>query len=422
MGLLKDILVALIFLPLAICYGACSKKIRPTLAERLGGGQWRKFSDQGGQWLWIHGASVGELAAIEPLLKNIHQTWPTKKILITATSATGCHRAKDLPHVSFAVVLPFDLRLLYRRALRHCNIERLIVLETELWPSLFSFANSKAIETVILNARISDETFPRYLRHKWYFSRLFKSVAMIFAQSELDAQRYFKLGVLPQALVVNGSTKFDIEFAPREQLQAKFGAVYGLDKTRPTLTIGCLRKEEESLMIAVLQVVLQQIPNLQVIIVPRHPERFVPVAKELQRIAIDFHLRSAGANTSGKSIVLVDAMGELAATYALAEVAIVCGAFSNAGGHNPLEAAVVGTAVLIGPQHFNVRAAVDVLSKYSALQIVDGKEQIVAQIVELFADPQRLSAMQKNAQLAAGELTGASQRFVSYLKANDHVA
>lgn len=422
MGLVKDILAAAIFLPLAVCYGASSKKIRPTLAERLGGGEWQALSSDDAKWLWIHGASVGELAAIEPLLQKIHQAWPDKKILITATSATGCQRARTLPHVSAALVLPFDLRLLYQRALRHLKVEQLIVLETELWPSLFSFARSRGIETVILNARISDETFPRYLKHKWYFSRLLKSVSMIFAQSELDAQRYFKLGVQPEALVVSGSTKFDIAFAPRQELQEKFRSVYGLDQARPTLTLGCLRKEEESLLLGAMESIVHQLPELQVIIVPRHPERFVPVAKELTRLGIDFHLRSQGVNSQNKSVVLVDAMGELAVTYALAEVAIVCGAFSNAGGHNPLEAAAVGAAVVIGPQHYNVRTAVDVLGQFGVLQVVDGPTQIVEQVVALYADKQKLTTIPEIAQQAARELTGTCDRVITYLKAKPHVA
>lgn len=422
MTLLKDIFTAAIFLPLALCYGYASKKIRPTLAERLGGGAWGLLPRDNVKWLWIHGASVGELAAIEPLLEQLHQTLSNRRILITATSATGCERARKLPHVAAALVLPFDLGLLYRRALKQISVDQLVVLETELWPNLFSFARSRGIETVILNGRISDETFPRYLKWKWYFSRLFKSVAKIFAQSQIDAQRYLALGVRPEALIVSGSTKFDIAYASREELQKRYRTEFGLNPQRPTLAIGCLRKEEESLLLGAMESIVREIPEIQVVIVPRHPERFMPVANELQRLGFDFHLRSKGANTLGKPVVLVDAMGELSAAYALAEVAIVCGAFSNAGGHNPLEAAAVGSAVIIGPQHYNVRTAVEVLSKSSVLQIADGPTQLVQQIVSLFADDQKLRTMPAVAAQAVRELAGTSQRVANYLRATQYVA
>ena len=295
----------------------------------------------------FHACSYGEAKAIKPLVESLNKY----KLNFSAITQTGFsvlqEYSKSVRYLPFEIFLPRW----------YVKQKALVVVEAELWYMLFAAAKQKGAKTFLINARVSSRSFPKYMRFKWFYKRIFKNIDSIYAQSYDDAKRLVKLGA--KDIKVSGNIKFLNIQKPSKEYIKKYPVVVTAASTHDG--------EEEGIVLAFLK--LRDIENAQLIVVPRHPERFEKVAQMLQKIARNHNLsyeRFSQTKRFASDIVLVDTMGELINVYNISDVVILGGAFSEIGGHNALEAAQFNTKIISGPHYFN---QIDIFNAIKGIKI-----------------------------------------------------
>ncbi len=305
--------------------------------------------------IWIHAVSVGEVRATVPLVAALEQRFPGRRILMTTMTPTGSAQVRELFGIRVAhCYVPYDLPSAVRRFLVRTQPQLALIMETELWPNLFHFCAARSIPIVVANVRMSEKSMRRYQRFGTFTRATLAQVRIFAAQSEADAARLRVLGAAAQSVHVTGSMKFEINppASLREQAQAlrrQWGA------QRPVWIAASTREGEDELVLEQFGFLRQRLPTLLLVLVPRHPERFATVARLCRRTGFGVELRSERQATlaPGVDILVGDTMGELPLFYAAADVAFVGGSLVPTGGHNLLEPAAAGVAVVFGPNMFN---------------------------------------------------------------------
>ncbi len=383
-------------------------KLRTGITERLGGGGWKNISlDK--SYLWIHAASVGEVTGIESLLKQIKSQY---KILITTTSLTGRAKAKELGVAEYVCLSPLDNRWCLKRALEKINLESLIIVETELWPNLIFYAKRRGVDVSLINARISDYSFPRYKRFSWLLRPILLEIKTILTQTKTDYDRFIALRGLKKGIEVAGSTKYDRNIiTPSEEDRKKLAESFGLSLTSPCLVAGSVREGEDEQIINAYKQLREQFTTLQLIIAPRHPERFATVKDLLKRQDVEFC--SFSDKEKAASVIVLDTIGDLANAYALATVAFIGGTLVDIGGHNPLEPAAFGVPIVVGPYTSNVRDIVSSLKEHEGIVQVANAEEIVPALSYLFSSRLRLAEVGAGAKAAWQANLGATKKVVA---------
>ena len=283
--------------------------------------------------IWFHACSLGEVNSLNPIVSQLSVPVNLSVITQTGYGAAGALDV-DRRYLPFEIFLPFWVR----------RQKALVVLEAELWYMLFVSAKRKGMKTYLLNARISDRSWPRYRRFGWFYRRLFVYVDMVYAQSEKDKRRLEALGA--KHVEVLGNIKSYTSVAITRTFPKPSGEVVVLASTHA---------DEEAMLLEQLQT-----EGRTIIVVPRHPERFEKVASLCKIFAAQKGLsfsRFSKSGTLDADLVLMDRMGELVNLYAIADVVILGGSFvTGVGGHNPLEAAHFHTRLVSGRHIFNQEA------------------------------------------------------------------
>ena len=295
---------------------------------------------------WFHGASVGEVGSLLPIIKQFRSENPQFKILLTSTSATGLDRG--LKDVDYCRMLPFDNSRLVRRATTGWGAKYLFFGETEIWPSLLRELDIQGTKLFLVNGRISERSLKGYRLVRPLFKTALARLTKLFVVDEHSRLRFESLGANSSQVLVVGNAKndrrpqIDVESAKLTR-QKEFTNGY------PVITLGCLRPGEEDVWFQAILDALKLDVNLNVIIAPRHLEKLEYFADRLKRFGI-FHARWSTRSTSRSNIYLIDVMGELEKLYALSDVVFVGGTLlPDYGGHNPLEPAMYGACVVLGP-------------------------------------------------------------------------
>jgi 3-deoxy-D-manno-octulosonic-acid transferase len=335
-----------------------SKRGRARYGERFG--RWSIV--EGTPW-WFHGASVGEVQGLIPLLKRMREELPTERILLTGTSVTGLERGAPL--VDDTRLIPLDSHPLVARALKNVSPARFIISETELWPELISQVQSSGVPVSIVNGRISDYTFAWYRRLRSLFGALIEGCATICVPDTEQEARFLSMGARPSSVLVTGHTKYDSEPRcgagdQREALRQRFFP--GVDARTAVLVLGSLRPQEESWWLDACQRVWGAGGYLRVILVPRHLERVEHFTHELERRKIPFEQWSNRARSAPEAqprVLVLDTMGLLEEAYAAGDLAFIGATLVDIGGHNPLEPAMYGVPVCVGPYTSVIRTIVD---------------------------------------------------------------
>ncbi len=305
--------------------------------------------------LWVHAVSVGEVRAAVPLIAALEQRCPGQVILVTTMTPTGSMQVHELLGARVAhCYLPYDLPSAVARFLERTQPRIALVMETELWPNLFHGCAARSVPVVVANVRMSEKSMHRYLRFSRFTRATLSQVRLFAAQSEADAARLRTLGADPERVRVTGSMKFEINppASLREQAQA-LRRQWG--PQRPVWIAASTREGEDELVLEQFRLLKDRFPDLLLVLVPRHPERFAPVARLCRRTPFAVSLRSerTAVLSSEVDILVGDTMGELPLLYAAADVAFVGGSLVPAGGHNLLEPAAASVAVVFGPHMFN---------------------------------------------------------------------
>jgi 3-deoxy-D-manno-octulosonic-acid transferase len=343
--------------------------------------------------VWLHAVSVGEVNAAVPVVDALRRAHPQLRWLVTTITPTGSERVRALWGESVQhVYVPYDLPGAISRFLTHYRPRLALVMETELWPNLLFGCRDQGIPTYLLNARLSARSLRGYRVLAPLISRVVRTLKRIGAQSTADGKRFIALGATPDGVMDTGNLKFDI--AVPEGLAA-FVQVFGEHAgRRPVWIAASTHEDEEAIVIALHRGLRQRWPDLLLLWAPRHPERFPRVAEQAHSAGwtVATRRKSTWPN-AGDEVFVIDTLGELMPFYACAEVAFVGGSLQPIGGHNLLEPAAVGTAMVTGPHLHNFTDISRRLKEAGALLVVadaDGLTEAVGNLLQDAALRQRM--------------------------------
>jgi len=407
---------------------ATTHKYREGLRERLGRVSPRLYSVSaaGRPVIWLHAVSVGEVLAATQLVKALDGALAEYLVLVSTTTKTGQALARERIGSNRVFYCPLDLPWAVNSYLDALKPRMLVLVETEFWPNLLSGCFRRGIPVVVVNARISNRSWPRYRRLGWFWRPFLGRLSRLMAQSETDAERLRAIGCATERVTVAGNLKFDVRVAK----EAEITKILRAQGTGLRLVVaGSTLEGEEAALIEAWPKLLAADADLVMVLAPRHPERFGAVASLLERSGAAWVRRSEWREQRPErlipgTIVLLDTIGELASAYALASVAFVGGSLVQAGGHNPLEPAQFGAPIVMGPHYANFTAITEALRAHDGLRIAE-KDELAAALNELLEDRAGAEAMGARAREVFEREAGATERCVAAIRevlaANDHV-
>ena len=367
--------------------------------------------------IWIHAVSVGEALAAAPLIRHLQKTRPAGQILVSTMTPTGSARVRELFGAKvFHVYLPYDLPGAQRRFLQRIRPALLVVMETELWPNLLYHCHRQGVKVLLANARLSEKSARGYRRLGPLTRSMLRHIDLIAVQAQADAQRFARLGATQAQLQVTGSLKFDMDVPSLQQqdLPPLFQQITG--SKRPVLIAASTREGEEEKVLRAFVACLSGYPDLLLVLVPRHPERFNAVVSLCEKIPLSVQRRSTATAIAPQCQVLVgDSMGEMWFYYALADIAFVGGSLVDTGCHNVLEPAAIGLPVLVGPSQFNFATICRQLEEAGALKTVADETALGKEVMALLDNPQWRNAMGSAGKLVLEQNRGVLQRLTAML-------
>ena len=335
--------------------------------------------------IWLHCVSVGETQAARPLAQRLRQQFPHHALVVSTITLTGQKLAHDVFRNQAVSIFyfPFDWRWCVRRALRTVNPAAVLIMETELWPNFLRECKARKIPVALVNGRISRQSYRRYKLIKVFLRRVLSCLSIAVMQSETDAQRLEALGMTTERLFATGNLKFDAEVAGElsgttEEIRSRFG----IDSKSPLLLAASTHAPEEEIILKSVKQLRTKQP-VRLMIAPRRPERFNEVAALVQKSGLSWARKttktnSPDSNDANATVILLDTIGELPATYSLAEIVFVGGSIVDHGGHNVLEPAAAGAATVTGAHTHNFHAIVDLMVEAGAIVQLPAVEDAVA--------------------------------------------
>lgn len=366
----------------------------------------------------VHAVSVGETVAAQPLIEQLRRCYPTYPITITTMTPTGSaqvkkHFANSVSHV----YLPYDLPDALARFLNRLQPRLVIIMETELWPNLITQLYQRNIPLIIANARLSARSAKRYQKLGSSMATLLGKIPLIAAQSEHDGQRFVKLGLPVDHLSITGSIKFDIQLTALQHTQIE-QLKQQWQQTRPIWIAASTHSGEDELILAAFKQLQNSYPDLLLILVPRHPERFQSVTKLVESQGLTYQLRSQKRPPEVTTQVIIgDTMGELVQLYSIADIAFVGGSLIEHGGHNPLEPALHKLAIIMGPSTFNFQAICRNLIEAEGMVTVQAQERdLVDKLTRLLASPTYRHQLGENAYRVLKANQGALNKLLRLIK------
>jgi 3-deoxy-D-manno-octulosonic-acid transferase len=321
--------------------------------------------------IWIHAVSVGEVLAVAGLVAEMHRAFPRHRIVISSTTDTGHALAQKRFGAENVFYFPLDFAFAIRRYLRALRPELVVLAETEFWPNFLRLVHASGSRIAVVNARISDRSWPNYRRFARALRRTLANVDLFLAQTQQDRERLISTGADPARVQISGNLKFDLLLPAAPVIVKSLRRAFTSESAAPILVCGSTVEDEEPPLLKAFENILVKHPLAVMILAPRHPERFESVATLIQQMSISLHRRSRwhGEPLAGQ-VFLLDTIGELAAIYALADVAFVGGSLVPRGGHNIIEPAQHGVAVVTGNHTENFRDIVGLFQIRDAVRIV----------------------------------------------------
>jgi 3-deoxy-D-manno-octulosonic-acid transferase len=381
----------LLALPYFLIAGLFRGKYLTTAGQRLGFG----LPESDRPSLWIHAVSVGEYLAARPLIQKIREQFPEVPLFVSTTTKTGQRLAKDLLQDS-VFYFPFDWTWCVRRVFQRIRPQLVLIMETEIWPNFLWEARKQGIAVILVSGRISDRSFARYRRFRFWIP-LFDESLM---QSEEDASRMKVLGAREDSVSVIGNLKFDFRPPTLSPLLRKLLQEW---KRNEALWIcGSTMKGEEQILIQIFQNLVRRNP-MRLLIAPRHPDRFEEVANLVKQNHLSMIKRSSNIAADAEVMVL-DSIGELASCYEMADVVFIGGTLGAYGGHNPIEPAYFGKAIVAGTHYENFRSVFEELLRRGAICVTRDPESEISQLI---VDPKRRDQMGHAARAMVQESSGA---------------
>lgn len=380
---------------------------RQRLAERFAFGLSALQLQKGG--IVVHAVSVGEVIAATPLIQQLQQQYPHLPITVTCTTPTGSATIRSRFGQSVQhCYLPLDYPGAVRRFLAALQPKLLLILETELWPNLLQQCQRQAIAVSVVNARLSARSAKGYRRFIWLTQPLLQHISLLLTQDRASAKRFRALGFAGQ-LQIAGNLKFELAIPDNtDKLIQQFAPAFA---GRLVWVAGSTHAGEDEQLLALYPALKRQFPQLLLLLVPRHPERFAKVAELVQQAGLTLWRRSSNSlPDTTTDIALGDSMGELLAWYQLADLVFIGGSLITRGGHNPLEAICFAKAVQSGPHVFNFKEAYRQLQQHHAVSMVADAAALAADVQRLLSDEPLRQAQGLKAQAFFKQQQGATAR------------
>lgn len=369
--------------------------------------------------IWLHAVSVGEILTAVELIKFLKASLPGRPIFVTVTTLAGRELAEDRLRGIADVIFyaPLDYAGIVRHVLRRLRPRIVVIMETEIWPNLFRETKRFGCGLIIVNGRISDRAFPKYLRWRWFFEAVLAHPDRVLVQNEIARERYQALGVPSDRLAVTGNLKYD--FAAKSVATpalvrdliaaAKPNTVWIAASTMPPAEPG--DPDEDDVVIAEYQKLIATHPRTLLILVPRRPERFEDAALKLTRAGLRFTRRSAiSASIELPGVLLLDSMGELSSLFPLADVVFMGGTLAHRGGHNILEPAFFAKPVIIGPHMENFPDIAQEFRAGQAVAEIGQPGELAAAVARLLQNPNEAAAIGKRAHALAESKRGVTAK------------
>ena len=366
--------------------------------------------DAEGGRLWLHAVSVGEVGVAAILIPVLLKKKPELKIVLSTVTRTGRKEAGKISGVEQLIYLPLDFPVIVRSALKRIRPSMIALIETEIWPNLVAEAARRNIPVSIVNGRLSERSYRRYKRFRFFFSSVLKRFRDVLVRGEGDAGRFSDLGA--PSVRVSGNVKFD---APAPLQEPPHGA-YGLGACRHVIVAGSTHPGEEKLIGEVLSSVYRKTPGVGLLVAPRHLERVAQVEADLQNAGISPVRWSRIKDTGGDhQAVILDVMGELADAYGWATMAIIGGSFIPHGGQNPIEAARWAVPCLCGPHTENFAEVTREMVKQGGAIQLSGRENLETAVMKWLDDPVSRKRAGEAARRVVENNRGACERTAEYI-------
>lgn len=376
-GFISELIYRLIYLPLIIFHKSGNYSDE---AIRLKKGYTEANGFEGHKVIMFHGVSVGEVNAIEKLIKTARANFPDAKIVVT----TGTNTGQEIAHKKLAdctdliTYFPFDTPSCVKRFLDNIKPDIIMIAETEIWPNIAIECKKRSIKLCIINGRISDRTYKTYKALKFFFKPLLNNYFGIYAQSGEDLDKFLSLGTNPQTTKRMNNLKFDIT-APEVN--------FPFEKSGRLLLAASTHSGEDAIVLDVYKNLKSKYDDLKLIIAPRHLSRKDEVESLVGESGFTYGFRSEGTETmSDIDIMILDTMGELGKMFFYSDISFIGGSFNKTGGHNPLESIIFSKPVISGPSIHNFKDIYAIIKNADAGFVVKSKEEFLNICDKLLGD------------------------------------
>lgn len=397
----------IVLLPFYYIVRVISGKFLYGWKEKLG---FFKAPDLGDKVIMYHGVSVGEVIALENLIKKTKEVFPDYKIVVTTGTKTGQEIAlkKYSGVADFITYFPFDITYCVHSFLNKIRPTVVLIAETELWPVFASSCKRRKIALYCINGRMSDSTFSIYKKFSFFFGIVLSKYTKVLTQSEIDMQKLLAIGAPKDRTSVMKNLKFDVK-------KSNETVDLGQDGYR-VIIAGSTHKGEDEIILKIFKEKKEKYNDIKLLLVPRHMQRLPKITEILDDMGLNYGLRSADDKFTQKDVIILDTMGELSKMYSICSFAFIGGSFNKTGGHNPLEATVYDKPTITGPSIHNFRDIYWLLSRSDAGKIVKNPEQLSDYIEKLLSDAEFYQKACNDCHTIFQEQQGALDIVISELK------
>ncbi len=364
--------------------------------------------------IWVHAASVGEIVATSPLIKEFRKEFPDSPILISVVTTSGYEMANRIIKDADAIIyFPLDLPWLASHIVRRIRPRVFLPVETELWPNFLKTARRIHVPVMMVNGRISDRSARQYKYLRGLLRDMIGTVKLFAMQSPIDAAYIKSLGAPPELVTVTGNTKFDqtyTDVSPEEK--QTIIRDMGLADNDGIFLAGSTHRGEEEPVLTAFAAVRQRHPHARLVIAPRSIQRAQEIEELCKKEGFTVTTRTRLQNepSQGEDIVILDTIGELGKVYSIASVVYVGGSLVPHGGHNILEPAAHGKAIIVGPHMFNFKDTYALFKNRDACLTAKNASELASEVCRLFDEPQHREAMEKTTLDIVRENKGASRK------------
>ena len=372
--------------------------------------------------IWIHGASVGEIVATSPLVKQIRQEMPDRPILVSAFTVGGYNMAKQIiPEADAIIFFPLDLPFVAESMVKRIHPGIFMPVETELWPNFLRAIRERHIPVMMVNGRISEKSVKTYRYLYGIWDDMLSTVSRFCMQSSIDADYIYTLGAEKDKIFVTGNTKFDQTYAEvTPEDYARYKEELGLGDSYPIIMAGSTHPGEEKALFDAFKKIRDKYADARLVIAPRKTNRADEITKLAASYGFDTGYRSKMLEhpeaRKAHPVILIDTIGELGRIYAVGDVVYVGGSLSKTGGHNVLEPAAHAKPIIVGPNMQNFKDSYSLLSKVGACKMINNVAELTSEMLDIIANDERREKMGAASLQVIKENRGADIRSIHYLK------